>query len=444
MRRRYSLITILIIGIPLFAQAQVSITEIAWMGTTESQFGEWIEFYNSTDAEVSLKNWKLYEAGGDTLIFNFSKSIAPKSYLVLERTTGSSPDPLPEVQDEAGTFGGSGLSNSGEYLVLKDDTNQIVQSLDFSKGWPAGDSESKQTMQLDGTTWITAPATLKEGTSGGTLGGEASKPLENAPSGKAYVPPVFEPRIDLAVPSTIYANISNEYSATTYMEYGQVYNGVFFWNMGDGTTYQTKTPLPIRHTYRYPGVYTISFGFYRTPYDKKPVQMTSVTRTVSDPKVTLSIVSEKGVQITNSDTVPLDISQWRVVFESGGTGELPPLSIIGAKSSVIIPFDTLSIQDIPPTVSAVLKSPEGISIASSEKDLSIFPKKTQKNEVRAIIKKNTTEISSPLSASIEESYNTSPKQSQQKNYTKAIFFGVALLVVIGLFLLLERFMAKGE
>ena len=108
---RYSILTLAIIAFPFFVQAQVRITEIAWMGTTESQFGEWIELYNESSTDVPLKDWKLFEAGGDTIVFTFSKTIPAKGFLVLERTTGSVPDPLPSVSNEAGSFGGSGFSN---------------------------------------------------------------------------------------------------------------------------------------------------------------------------------------------------------------------------------------------------------------------------------------------------------------------------------------------
>lgn len=50
-----------------YAFASVRITEIAWMGTAESQFGEWIELYNDSAENVSLSGWKLYEGGESNL-----------------------------------------------------------------------------------------------------------------------------------------------------------------------------------------------------------------------------------------------------------------------------------------------------------------------------------------------------------------------------------------
>ncbi len=81
------------------------------MGIIGNQYGEWIELYNTGDKEIDLNNWKLYKDGGDVLVFVLTEKIASGSYLIIERTTDSSPDPLPDIDDESGKFGGGGLIN---------------------------------------------------------------------------------------------------------------------------------------------------------------------------------------------------------------------------------------------------------------------------------------------------------------------------------------------
>ncbi|TSC69755.1 MAG: hypothetical protein G01um101470_987, partial [Parcubacteria group bacterium Gr01-1014_70] len=56
---------------------------------------------------------------------------------------------------------GSGLSNSGEILALKNADGIMIDRVDASVGWPAGDNISKDTMQKSTSGWITAPATPK-------------------------------------------------------------------------------------------------------------------------------------------------------------------------------------------------------------------------------------------------------------------------------------------
>ncbi len=65
--RQFILLVIFLI-MPVFAHARVVINEIAWMGTKESQYGEWIELYNDASEVVDLAGGGLYEDGGKTVI----------------------------------------------------------------------------------------------------------------------------------------------------------------------------------------------------------------------------------------------------------------------------------------------------------------------------------------------------------------------------------------
>lgn len=297
------------------AQASVRITEIAWMGTVESQFGEWFELYNDGDEAVNLAGWKLFEDAGAQLVFTLTKSIPSKGYLLVERSTASSPDPVPGIEDESGTFGGSGFSNSGEDLVLKDEKGTTVQTLSFASGWPAGDANTKQTMQWDGTKWVTAAATPKAMVQGGGTGDGSPVETSKSGGGTAWSAPKIEPRIVFSIPQTIYTTISAEYTAKAFLEYGEAYNGVFLWNMGDGTTYKTVSPSPVKHIYKYPGKYTISFAYYRAAYEQKPFLSSSIERNVISPKIVFSILKNKGFRFINSDNTPVDISAW-IIYQT--------------------------------------------------------------------------------------------------------------------------------
>ncbi len=139
----------------------VRINEIAWMGVAGNQYGEWLELYNEEGAPVNLAGWTLRKEGQESPLFTFTKEIAQHGYLVVERTTDAHPDPLADIADEAGTFGGGGLSNlpGGEHLILQDLSGRIVADLDFSSGWPAGDNDTKETMQWISDAWTTARGT---------------------------------------------------------------------------------------------------------------------------------------------------------------------------------------------------------------------------------------------------------------------------------------------
>ena len=81
--------------------ANIRMTEIAWMGTSESSFCEWFELYNDGTDSVNLSGWKLYEDGGSQVVFTMTTPITSQGYLLIERTTPSCPDPVPIVSDEA-------------------------------------------------------------------------------------------------------------------------------------------------------------------------------------------------------------------------------------------------------------------------------------------------------------------------------------------------------
>ncbi|MEI6296800.1 MAG: lamin tail domain-containing protein [bacterium] len=158
------LISLSILFLPFVVFADVKINEIAWMGDSKSAYCEWIELYNDGDSEVDLKDSKIFEKGTngqDVTVLFLTKKITAKGYYLVERTTNSCPDPVDGIGDDIGSFGGSGLSNSGEYLTLKSSSGTILDFLDASKGWPAGgDAKSDLTMQKDGSgVWITATAT---------------------------------------------------------------------------------------------------------------------------------------------------------------------------------------------------------------------------------------------------------------------------------------------
>jgi len=187
---------------PGIAYADIRINEIAWMGTAASQYSEWIELYNSGADAVSLAGWKLYKTGGE-LFFTLSKTIAAEGYLLVERTTASAPDAVPGINDESGTFNGGGLRNSGEDLSLKDKDGNIIENLPFASGWPAGDAKTKDTMQWDGSKWITAPGTpdtsnatasaAAVSTVPATQSSEASDLVINPDPTPAITAPVTEP-----------------------------------------------------------------------------------------------------------------------------------------------------------------------------------------------------------------------------------------------------------
>ncbi len=132
-----------------FAQS-VFINEIAWMGTSTSANDEWIELFNPTQAEIGLSDWRIEaEAGSPSL--SLPGNISANGYVVLERTNDES---APGIQALV-VYSGA-LENGGEKLSLLDSHGNVVDGVDGSQGWPAGDSTTRQTMELSQGSWITS------------------------------------------------------------------------------------------------------------------------------------------------------------------------------------------------------------------------------------------------------------------------------------------------
>ena len=126
---------------PLQAQADnVVFNEIAWMGTASSSSDEWIELYNNAEAPISLEGWKINI--GDAKQITLKGEIPSKGYYLLERTDDNA---VPGVAADL-IYSGA-LKNSGEKLELYDSSNNLIDFLDCSSGWFAGNNETKQTME---------------------------------------------------------------------------------------------------------------------------------------------------------------------------------------------------------------------------------------------------------------------------------------------------------
>jgi len=134
---------ILIIFLLFFAfKAQaVVINEIAWMGTQTSYNDEWIELYNPLESPVLLDNWTL-ETKDNSLIINLKGTIRAKSYFLLERTDDTT---IPNITADLIYKGG--MNNQGKHLLLLDNSGKIIDEIDCSLGWFAGQNETKKSME---------------------------------------------------------------------------------------------------------------------------------------------------------------------------------------------------------------------------------------------------------------------------------------------------------
>lgn len=134
---------------------EVIMSEIAWMGTDISANDEWVELFNTTSEDITITGWELAAADGSpSVIVTDAVTIPARGYVLFERTDD---DAVPGV-DAAVMYTGA-LSNSGEILALRDGAGMEIDRVDAAEGWPAGDNDTKTTMQYSEDGWVTAVAT---------------------------------------------------------------------------------------------------------------------------------------------------------------------------------------------------------------------------------------------------------------------------------------------
>jgi hypothetical protein len=254
---------------PFFSSGEtnkVVINEIVWMGTTKSANDEWIELYNNTSQVIDLTGWILQATDGTPEIA-LTGTIPAQGYFLLERTDDQTVPEIPADQIYTGT-----LNNKGETLELRDAQNNLIDQIDCSEGWFAGDNETKQTMERknsqnsgnDSNNWQSSQdigGTPKAQNSSGRKIPPLEESTEEQPTEQpstdgsaqptpANHPPVAEAGSDI----TALANQEIFFDASQSSDPDND-NLTFFWNFGDGAT---DSKEKTSHIYLYPAQYIVT------------------------------------------------------------------------------------------------------------------------------------------------------------------------------------------
>lgn len=131
----------------------VIISEIAWMGGVNSANNEWIELKNISDKAVDVSGWQLTDKDEQIkVIFPADTKIKPGSFFVLERNE----EAIPNINADYLYTGN--LRNSDEGLRLFDRNCGLVDEVLAEKSWPAGDNQTKKTMERNASdlSWYTS------------------------------------------------------------------------------------------------------------------------------------------------------------------------------------------------------------------------------------------------------------------------------------------------
>ncbi|MDD5099222.1 MAG: lamin tail domain-containing protein, partial [Candidatus Colwellbacteria bacterium] len=168
---------------------RIILNEVAWMGSTESSNGEWIELKNISSSEVDVSGWWLIDQAEQIrVVFPNNTQIPAGRFYLLER---GDDDAIPDVKADL-IYTGT-LSNTKEGLRLLNPNCLIEDEVSANPDWPAGDSTGRKTMERksDYSGWHTSvfiDGTPKQENSAGTAVEEDKKKSEFiSPGGSSSV-----------------------------------------------------------------------------------------------------------------------------------------------------------------------------------------------------------------------------------------------------------------
>ena len=86
------------------------------------QNDEWVELFNPTDHDISLKNWSLTDNSGILTVIHPDKTVKAHSFALLSKSasTWNFWPPTTALKVDLCSQIGDGLDNSGDHLILKD------------------------------------------------------------------------------------------------------------------------------------------------------------------------------------------------------------------------------------------------------------------------------------------------------------------------------------
>jgi hypothetical protein len=327
---RYLLILISLI-VPAAAEAAVSISEVAWMGSSESANYEWIELHNDGESE-NIDGWVLTD--GMNLSIELSGIISSGAYAVLERTSDtSSPGSAFLIYTGA-------LVNTGATLQLKRNDSSLVDQVSGGEDWDlvGGDNVTKETAQYTKGGWITATATpgaknseeiTDDVVESGTSTPDTPKhKSSNSGDTVLLTLPGVTLELDIEAQKAGYVNQPINFSVESSGVGKTLIDSLEYrWNFGDSFTAELKEPT---HIFKYPGTYVVTAyaGF------KRQEQVTRHEITILPVDISLTTNSTGDVQVNNDSPYEIDISNYKLKAEG---------FIIFPDYSILLPNQTITI-----------------------------------------------------------------------------------------------------
>ncbi len=314
------------------ATASVTVTDVAGAGVLFSEIfydtpgtdsdEEWVEIYNSTGNSISLDNWTVTDNNGTGSVYTFptNTTIEPGTYLTVAANSAGFTALYSYDADLYGSV--PALNNTGDALLLKNSSSQLIDAVAWeggaSAGLPTGWGSSSDPSAPTGSSIVrTVSSTDTDSFSDWSTAGSNGNPETQTPPNSAPI-----------------ANANGTYSGTvgtavTFSSSGSSDSdgtiASYLWDFGDGNTSTSANPS---HTYQADGTFTVSLtvtdddgatGVDATTADIVPVATGGIviSEVFYDTPGTDS--KEEWIELFNSGNTTINIGNWTVV-DNNGTG----------------------------------------------------------------------------------------------------------------------------
>ena len=433
---------------PFWAKAEVYINEIMYDIEGSDDKKEWVEIYNDSASEVSLKDWRFND--GSNHVLNEppanggrgSLFLPAYSYAILASDATTTIINYPSysgiVIDTAMSLG-----NTSETLKIIDANGAIIDTVSYNSSMGAnGDGK---TLQKVSGSWVAAAPTF------GAQNAEASPSSSSQNSSVSS----FSSSQNIASGSVDYHYENEQISAKAGEDKtavagadivleGSAYgfkkepleNARYVWTLGDGSYKEGKN---IRHIYKYPGNYIAVLNVpsgYVSASDRINIKVIPNE---------LNIVETKNefIKLKNKSGIILDVSGWFLKegsAASGTTFKFPDYSLIAANSELIISSDISGLKFSDNKFSAEILYPNGsvafsysptLASSSSKSKEIILSKQPEKNTEIATVQFISKKNFSSLPAGQADLSSNSSASSSGKSQKFTVENNLASVITIG-------------
>jgi hypothetical protein len=110
--------------------------------TTGGNCDEWVELFNGSNHDISLKNWQIVDDSGIVRTIHANKSIRANGFALLTKSNREFARfwSVPKSTEiiELGQYIGDGLGNNGDHLLLMNSTGVLKDSISWGTNSTAG------------------------------------------------------------------------------------------------------------------------------------------------------------------------------------------------------------------------------------------------------------------------------------------------------------------